>query len=174
MPAYRMIISDMDNDTKQEPFRPMRRSRQQMTLEECIDLLQKAPRGVLAVLGDKGYPYTIPLDFLYSDGHIYFHCAKEGHKLDAIRQYDKVSFCVLSEARKEPDSWWFHIDSVVCFGRIQTVCDATRKDYILRRLGAKYFPPDYDLEADMNRNAPNAHVLDLQIEHISGKRVKEK
>ena len=72
----------MDDKT---PFRPMRRFKQQMTNEECIALLRKAPRGVLAVLGDGGYPYTVPLDFVYDDGKIYFHCAKEGHKLDAIR-----------------------------------------------------------------------------------------
>ena len=161
----------MDDNT---PFRPMRRFKQQMTDEACIALLQKAPRGVLAVLGDGGYPYTVPLDFVYDDGKIYFHCAKEGHKLDAIRTCNKVSFCVLSEGVKEPDSWWYHFESVVCFGRMHIVEEPAHKNTFLRLLGAKYFPQSYDIDVDMAQDAPNAFVLELQIEHISGKRVREK
>lgn len=67
-------------------FREMRRFKQQISEEECIRILKEQPRGVLSMLGDDGYPYGIPLDYLYmEDGHLYFHCAKEGHKLDAIR-----------------------------------------------------------------------------------------
>ena len=155
-------------------FHPMRRFKQQLTDEECLDILRSMPRGVLAVMGDGGYPYTVPLDFVFSDGKIYFHCAKEGHKLDAIRSCDKVSFCVLCEGVKEPDSWWFHFKSVVCFGRLHIVEDPERTNALLRLLGAKYFPQGYDIEKDMRDNAPNAYVLELQIEHLSGKRVREK
>lgn len=152
----------------------MRRFKQQMTDEDCIAILKSAPRGVLAVLGDGGYPYTVPLDFVYDDGKIYFHCAKEGHKLDAIRACDKVSFCVLGEGVKEPDSWWYHFESVICFGRMHIVEDPVRKNAFLRLLGAKYFPQDYDIDADMAQDGPNAFILELQIEHMSGKRVREK
>lgn len=155
-------------------FRPMRRFKQQMTDEECLALLRRAPRGVLAVLGDGGYPYTVPLDFLYLDGHLYFHCAREGHKLDAIRCSPKASFCVLSEGTKEPDSWWYHFESVVCFGSVTVVDEPVRTDTLLRQIGAKYFPQGYDIEDDMRKNAPRALVLDMQIEHLSGKRVREK
>ncbi len=155
-------------------FRPMRRIKQQLSDDECIALLKKAPRGVLAVLGDFGYPYTVPLDFVYEEGKIYFHCAKEGHKLDAIRSCDKASFCVLSEGEKEPNDWWYHFDSVISFGRIRIVDDPALADAKLRTLGAKYFPEGYDLEADMVKNAPRAEVLELTIEHMTGKRVREK
>lgn len=155
-------------------FRPMRRFKQQLNDEECLDILRSAPRGVLAVMGDGGYPYTMPLNFVYDDGKIYFHCAKEGHKLDAIRACDKVSFCVLSEGVKEPDSWWYHFKSVVCFGRLHIVEDPMRANALLRLLGAKYFPQGYDIEKDMKDNASKAYVLELQIEHLSGKRVREK
>lgn len=155
-------------------FRPMRRFKQAMTETECLALLATAPRGVLAVLGDHDYPYALPLDFVYDDGKIYFHCAKEGHKLDAIRAHDKASFCVLSEGQKEPDSWWYHFESVICFGRIRIVDDPALTDAKLRLLGAKYFPEGYDLEGDMVKNGPRAAVLELQVEHMSGKRVREK
>lgn len=159
-----------DNNT----FRPMRRFKQQMTETECLELIKTAPRGVLALLGDHDYPYAVPLDFVLDGDKIYFHCAKEGHKIDAIQRHDKASFCVLSEGRKEPGDWWYHFESVICFGRIRIVDDPALADAKLRLLGAKYFPEGYDLEDDMMKNGPRAFVLELQIEHLSGKRVREK
>lgn len=161
----------MDNKT---PFRPMRRIKQQMTDEACIALLQKAPRGVLAVLGDGGYPYTVPLDFVYDDGKIYFHCAKEGHKLDAIRKNDKVCFTVLSEPEKKEGEWWYCFTSVIVFGHIQVVDNPAIAGTMLRFLGAKYFPTGYDIESDLQKNGPKALVLELIPDHISGKHVREK
>ena len=63
-------------------FRPMRRFKQETSQEECFAILEKAPRGILSVLGDNGYPYGVPLNFFFHEGRIYFHCAMEGHKLD--------------------------------------------------------------------------------------------
>ena len=168
------LLAIGQKDDKDTAFRPMRRFKQQMSDEECVALLEQAPRGILAVMGDGGYPYTVPLDFLYADGHLYFHCAREGHKLDAISRCDKASFCVLSNGAKEPDSWWYHFESVVCFGRIGIVDDPARTDTLLRQIAAKYFPQGYDLEDDMRKNAPRAFVLDMRIEHLSGKHVREK
>ena len=66
-------------------FREMRRKRQQLSEEESIGILQRATSGTLALLGDNGYPYAIPISYVYSDGNLYFHSALSGHKVDAIR-----------------------------------------------------------------------------------------
>lgn len=155
-------------------FRNMRRFKQQTTDEECTDILKNAKRGILAVLGDEGYPYTVPLDYVYEDGHIYFHCAKEGHKLDAVRGCDKASFCVLSDGELEPDDWWYHFTSVVCFGRVHIVEEENLTADKLRALGRKYFPNEAMIEDDMAKNAARALVLDFEIEHMMGKKVKER
>lgn len=152
----------------------MRRFKQAASEQECTVLLKTAPRGVLSVLGDGGYPYGMPLNFIYEGGKIYFHCAMEGHKLDALRACDKASFCVLSGAHKNPGEWWNCFTSVICFGRIQEITDPAEHDRLLHLLGAKYFPGGYDIEADMVKNAPRALVLALTIEHMSGKHVREK
>lgn len=154
-------------------FRKMRRFKQQLSEEECLEILRTAKRGILAVLGDEGYPYAVPLDFVYEDGKIYFHCAKEGHKLDAILREPKCSFCVLSEGVPEPDSWWFHFSSVISFGKIAIIEDpeAIREKLIL--LGRKYMPTEEEIQTDILKNGPRAHVLELTIEHMTGKRVKE-
>lgn len=154
-------------------FRKMRRHGQQLDHETCETILRTAPRGVLAVLGDEGYPYAVPLDFLYDAGKIYFHSAQEGHKLDAIGKCGKASFCVLDEGRKEDGAWWYHFNSVVAFGHIRLLEDEAEKIVPLRKLGEKYFPPEVDLEADIARNFKRVAVLELAIEHMTGKHVRE-
>lgn len=160
-------MTDMD-------FRPMRRFKQQLSEGECINILKNAYRGFLSVIGDGGYPYSIPINFVLGDGKLYFHCAKEGHKMDAVRSCDKSCFTVIDNPQKEPGDWWYHVNSVICFGRITIMEDDAEKDKYLRLLGAKYFPEGYDIEKDMANNAPRANVLEFTIEHCTGKRVREK
>lgn len=152
----------------------MRRFKQETSQEECFAILEKAPRGVLSVLGDNGYPYGVPLNFFFHDGKIYFHCAMEGHKLDALRACDKACFTVLSEPVRNPGEWWNCFTSVICFGRVAEVTDPERKNSLLRTLGAKLFPAGYDIEADMAKNAHRALMMEFTIDHMTGKRVREK
>ena len=65
-------------------FREMRRKKQALSQEACSVVLEKGTSGVLAVSGDNDYPYAVPLSYVYDGEKIYFHCAKSGHKLDAI------------------------------------------------------------------------------------------
>ncbi|MBR5400392.1 MAG: pyridoxamine 5'-phosphate oxidase family protein [Treponema sp.] len=99
-------------------FRPMRRFKQQINDSECKEILKNEKRGVLSLLGDDGYPYGLPMSHLYSeeDNKIYFHCAKEGHKIDAIKNYDKASFCVYDSGYRKEGEWALNINSVIVFG----------------------------------------------------------
>lgn len=155
-------------------FRPLRRFKQAASEEECLSLLQSAPRGILSVTGENGYPYGVPMNFVYREGKIYFHCAREGHKLDAIGANDKVSFTVLSEPVRNEGEWWFCLTSVILFGHIAILSDPAQVDVGLRAMAAKYFPDDYDLETDLKRNASHAFILELTIDHMTGKHVREK
>ena len=155
-------------------FRPLRRFKQAASEEECLAILQSAPRGILSVMGDNGYPYGLPINFVFLDGKIFFHCAREGHKLDAVRAHDKVCFTVLSEPVKNEGEWWYCICSVIMFGHIREISDPAKADSILRALGNKYFPEGYDIETDIQRNGPRALILELTIDHIGGKHVREK
>ena len=157
-------------------FRPLARKNKELPLQDCLALLRSEKRGVLSVIGDGGYPYGTPMNHFYNDedGKLYFHCAMEGHKLDAVRANDKVCFTVLSEPVRNPGEWWNCFTSVVCFGRIDEVKDEQRKNALLRTLGAKLFPAGYDIEADMAKNAHRALILELTIDHMSGKKVREK
>jgi len=155
-------------------FRKMRRFRQEVPGEDCEKVLASAPRGVLAVLGDMGYPYSVPLNYIYLDGKLYFHGAKSGHKHDAILRNPKASFCVLDQGVKYEGEWWNTFVSVICFGKVRIVEDPAKKDAVLRALALKFFPEGYDIDGDMAKNGPQADILELEIEHMSGKRVREK
>lgn len=155
-------------------FREMRRFGQQLTKEECKEILLIQKRGVLAVLGDEGYPYAVPLNYVYDNGCIFFHSAKEGHKLDAIRACDKGSFNVLGEPRLSDDGWSYFVDSVTVFGRLSEITDKAEKEEKLRWLGNKYFPTADMTESDIIKNADRCTVIKLKLEHISGKHVHER
>ena len=158
-------------------FREMRRFKQQITNEECIEILKNEPRGVLSVLGDDGYPYGVPLDHWYSesDRKLYFHCAKEGHKLDAISKCDKVSYCVCDEGFRKEGDWALNIRSVVIFGRIHPVDE---EDDALRRkiatgLCRKFTDDEAFLQKELTNALPRASFLELIPEHMTGKLVNE-
>jgi len=155
-------------------FREMRRRKQALERSECEEILKAAPRGVLSLLGDDGYPYGVPINFCYRDGKVYFHGAKVGHKIDAIEACDKVSLTVLDEGERHEGEWWMCFRSVICFGRIRKVEDPKTIERSLWDLAGKYFPEEVDTADDIRRNGPRVQVLELTIDHMSGKFVREK
>lgn len=160
-------------------FRKMRRAGQQLDVEEVRQVLENAPRGVLSVLGDDDYPYGIPMNFVYDPtrgklGSLYFHSALVGHKIDAMAACDKVSFCTMDEGYQNEGEWWWYFNSVICFGRICTIEEPTRKHEALTLLAKKYFPPNINIAADIAKNGYRIHALEFRIEHMTGKLVQEK
>ncbi|MBQ2425991.1 MAG: pyridoxamine 5'-phosphate oxidase family protein, partial [Lachnospiraceae bacterium] len=83
-------------------FREIRRKKQLLPEETAIEMLQRNTSGTLALLGDDDYPYAVPLSFIYLNGKLYFHSAKNGHKIDAVRNYEKASFCVIDRDQIVP------------------------------------------------------------------------
>ena len=155
-------------------FRKMRRHKQELTKEECIEILINEPRGVLALLGDENYPYALPMSHVYADGKIYFHGAKEGHKIDAVKKEPKASYCVMNRGVKKADEWWYTFKSVIVFGKIRILTDRQDKIDKLTLIGNKFFPSPEDTENEINRLLENTAVFEITIEHMSGKLVREK
>lgn len=155
-------------------FREMRRHNQELSHGECIEILSSQPRGVLAVWGDDDYPYAVPMDYVYAEGKLYFHSAKEGHKIDSIKRHKKASFCVLDEGVKKLDSWWYTFKSVIVFGKIRILDDIDEKSDKLTHLGNKFFPTPEDTENEIKRLIDKTEVFELDIEHMTGKVVREK
>lgn len=155
-------------------FRPMRRVRQQLTNEACEEILRNATSGTLAVLGDGGYPYAVPLSFVYADGIIYFHSAKSGHKIDAIRNNDKASFCVIDKDEIHGERYTTYFRSVVAFGRITIVSSTNEKLEGAKLLGRKYNPgDDAGLTQELEKGLAHMELLRFDIEHLTGKQAIE-
>lgn len=156
-------------------FREMLRRKQALSTEECIGILKNEPRGVLSVLGDDDYPYGLPIDHWYceEDGKLYFHCGKTGHKLDAIKKHDKVSFCVYDEGYRKDGDWALYIRSVIVFGRVSIVEDHEKAIDISRKLSYKYTSDSALIEEEIRRSGANVLCFALTIEHMTGKLVHE-
>ncbi len=154
----------------------MRRFKQQLSNEECIRILKEEPRGVLALQGDDGYPYAVPIDHFYNeeDGKIYFHGSGEGHKIDSVKRSDKASLCVYDKGYQEDGDWALYIKSVIVFGRIRIVEDREKTIDVVRKLGLKYDPDPEHVESEIQRLGHRVTCLELTIEHMTGKRVHEK
>lgn len=97
-------------------FREMRRKRQMLSAKESEEILRRMTNGTLALHGDGGYPYAVPVSYVYSDGRIYFHTAMQGHKVDALMRDDKVSFCVVEQDDVKPAEFTTYFRSVIAFG----------------------------------------------------------
>lgn len=154
-------------------FRKMRRAKQELSKEECIDILTNEPRGVLALLGDYDYTYALPMSHAYVDGKIYFHGAKTGHKNDAVKNHEKVSYCVMDEGVLNDDGWSYTFRSVIVFGKITTLTDKDEKIDRLTYLGDKFFPTHEETVKEINRLIDKTEVFEISIDHISGKIVEE-
>ena len=152
----------------------MRRHKQQLPQEECIELLKKEPRGVLALIGDYDYPYALPMSHVYVDGKIYFHGAMKGHKNDAVQKHEKVSYCVMDDGVLNDDGWSYTFKSVIIFGKIKTLTDPDEKIEKLTYLGDKFFPTHDETVSEINRLLERTEVFEITIDHMTGKIVEEK
>ena len=157
-------------------FRELARKKQALAPAQCIESLQTEPRGVLSVIGDDGYPYGVPMNFWYceEDGKIYFHSGKLGHKIDALKACDKVSFCVYDKGWQEENDWALHIQSVIVFGKVELVADREKTVAVSRKLSLKYTPDEAYIDAEIAAYADATLVFALTPEHMTGKTVYEK
>lgn len=157
-------------------FRPMRRYKQEISREECLRILTEERRAVLAVQGDEGYPYAVPINYWYDEAEdaIYFHCSRQGHKLDAIRACDKVCFTVWNRGDQQEGDWSYFVTSVVIFGRAELLEDPALIAEKARSFGAKYIPTREELDEELARSLSRVQIVRIRPEHMSGKLVHEK
>lgn len=148
-------------------FRELRRKDKKMDDISTIEVLNTSEVGVLSTMGENGYPYGIALNYIFHDDKIYFHCAKEGHKLDNINYHDKVSFTVYKDVNVIGEALTTHYKSVVVFGKAKII---ESNQEILLLLINKYANIDNDLARKMIEKEINVTgLVEIEIQHISGK-----
>ena len=156
-------------------FRELVRKNKQLSTEDCIRVLKNETRGVLSVLGDDDYPYGMPMNHWYNeeDGKIYFHCGNVGHRLDALKKHDKVSFCVYDQGYREEGEWAWKVKSVIVFGRMEVLNDMEKIVDITTKLSYKFTQDDAYIQKEIEQAAWRTLLLQLTPEHICGKLVTE-
>lgn len=147
----------------------MRRKRQLLPQAESVAILEKMTNGILALHGDEGYPYAVPVSYVYADGKIYFHSAMKGHKVDAIVRNEKVSFCVVEQDDIKPAEFTTYFRSVIVFGRACILTDETEKRAALNLLADKYSPGEPDLSDEIAKGFGHLLMVRIDIEHMTGK-----
>lgn len=156
-------------------FREMRRKKQALPPEECAAVLAQGTAGVLALSGDGGYPYAVPLSYVFDEDRLYFHCAKAGHKLDAIQQNNRASFCVIGQDQIVPEEYTTYFRSVIVFGTIRILEDASEKRAAIEKLAVKYTPDDTTEHRSqmIDRDWSPLCMLEMTIDHMTGKEAIE-
>lgn len=157
-------------------FRTMRRFKQAVSEVECKKILTEEKRGTFSVIGDDGYPYSLPINFYYDEkeNRIYFHGAKQGHKVDAIKNCDKVCFTTWNTGFKKEGCWEWNVTSVIVFGRAKLIEDRQITEDRSRKLALKYYPTKEEVEEEIALGIDRVQLFAIDIEHMTGKLVNEK
>ena len=158
-----------------ELFREMKRFNQQLPMDQTIEILTRNNSGVLAVQGDEGYPYTVPMNYFYQDGKVYFHTKQTGHKMDAIKKDAKVSFCVIERDQFISEEYTNHYRSAIAFGKARVLEDEKEiYEYSLmwaEKLCSSETPKHR--EEVVKRRLPTLGMIVMEIEHVTGKEALE-
>lgn len=156
-------------------FREMRRKKQELPSERCEEILERGSSGVLALLGDEGYPYAVPLSYVYTDNKIYFHGAKVGHKIDAVRKCDKSSFCVIDQDEVIEKEFTTYFRSVIAFGKVRILEDTEEIRKAIETLAIKYAPQSMpeERESAIEKEWNGMAMIELSIEYMTGKEARE-
>ncbi len=150
-------------------FKEMRRKDRAVTDDQTAEILVKGRYGVLSTAGANGYAYGVPLNYVYMEDSIYFHCAPEGLKLDNIRFNDRVSFCVVGNTMPLVEKFSMQYESVIVFGRAAEV-EGPEKDQALLALVQKYSSGYMEKgRAYVQSDSPKTKVIKILAEHITGK-----
>ena len=157
-------------------FRPIRKKKNEISLDAAKELLRCSRRGILAVNGDHGYPYAIPINYLYDKDaqKIIFHGAKAGHKVDSLKACDKVCFTLFGNESIQEESWAPFLQSVVVFGRCHLVENREDSMKLIKKFAMKYYPDEKMVDDEVALSGSSTQMFEIEIEHLSGKRVQER
>ncbi len=151
-------------------FREIRRRDRAVSEADAREILARAEYGVLATVGEDGWPYAVPVNHVVAGDVVYFHCALHGHKLENLGHEERVSYCVVASAQVLPQELSTLYESAVVFGRAAVVTDAEEKRRALELLGERFcaeFPGE--LEEAMRKDGPRTAIVRIRIERVTGK-----
>lgn len=157
-------------------FREPRRKDRTISIEEGKKILDKCTWGILGTVSADGYPYTVPLSYVYCEDEnaVFFHCGKSGHKIDNLELSDKVSFTVVGETMVQPELFSTMYESVILFGNCrQLYCEEKLNAFV--KFIEKYNPEGISMvpkKVESNGDAVRMYKIDIQHITAKAKRLK--
>lgn len=151
-------------------FRTMRLKGQQLDAGKIEEIMNTCTNGVLCINGDNGYPYGVPLSYAYADGKIYFHCSREGYKVDLLKADPKVSFTVIAQDDIIPEEYNTLYISVIAFGRVRLIDDPEEMKkthiHIVNKYSKGYEKGGMEY---LDSAIDKIYMAEITIDHITGK-----
>lgn len=151
----------------------MIRSKQALSRELCDEILFNRTTGVLGVITEDGYPYTVPVNYIYADNKIYFHGSKRGLKVECINNNNKASFCVIDKDDVIAEHLTTHYRSVIVFGNIEMIKEKDKIIDVARKIGLRYLDNPERVDAAINSEINALACFEINIEQITGKQANE-
>ena len=148
----------------------MRSKANMLTNEEVENILKTSPNGTLALYGENGYPYSVPVNFVYLDGKIYFHGAAVGYKLDCMKKDPHVSFSVIGKDDIAKENFTTLFSSVIAFGTIRVIDTMEEKIPVLEAMVGKYSAEFMESGKELISKGCGSVAYELTIDHMTGKK----
>jgi uncharacterized protein len=149
----------------------MRRKEKEIKDQGEIEEILKTGMFCRVGLSDDGMPYVVPVCYGYEKGVLYFHCAKEGRKIDIIRKNNNVCVEITGETeiiKKEAAcNWGLRYKSVIGFGRATILEDEAQKREGLTLIMRQYGGSGHEFNSDSIRKTVLVKVV---LENITGKK----
>lgn len=157
---------------------PMRREKRAMSREEALAVVRDCPFSVLATVNvhpehplGVGAPYAIPLNTVLCGETVYFHCARQGHKLDNMRADSRVTLSCTSYEKVIPEELTTVFETALVFGHAREVTDEQERRAALDALVRKFAPSELGrMDAHMEKTGHITGVWAIDIIDVSGKR----
>ena len=150
--------------------RDMQKKDRHVSKERAERMLLESAEGTLSMSGDDGYPYGLPMNYVYVNGAIYIHTADSGYKIDALRSNPKVCFSVIAHSQIAPELFTTRYESVVATGDAVFIEDETEKKQVMEAF-VKRFSPGLEeggmkfIKAALHRTA----IIKINIREMKGK-----
>lgn len=120
--------------------REMYKKDRQLSEEKTKEIFEKGHHGILSVNGDEGYPYGVPVNYVYLNDAIYIHSAKYGYKIEALEKSDKVCFSAILNSEILPSQFTAAFESVIATGKAVMVEDTAEKKLVLDTFIDRFSP----------------------------------
>ncbi|MBC8439806.1 MAG: pyridoxamine 5'-phosphate oxidase family protein [Deltaproteobacteria bacterium] len=148
----------------------MRRKEKEITNREEIEIILKQSHVCRLAMVDEDKPYLIPMNFGYSDGCLFFHCAKQGRKIDLLKKNPNICFEVDELIRLKKASlacdWGIDFKSVIGSGKAQFLEDSDEKIQALNIIMSQYSDRSFEYPDEM---LEKTLVIKVVIDEMTGK-----